>query len=342
VEALLEKTNRYYGVVLTAWRHSRILLAVLIASSACQENTGARFSFALLGDNPYGADFVPRFEALIDHVNATSPAWVIHVGDVKGTEPCSNELLESRFHLFQRFGAPFILTPGDNDWYDCREERMGSFDPDDRLALLRRLFFADPPPILAGSSAVERQSEVMSQFDEYVENVMWVRDGVVFATVHLVVTAPPLPDSARAQRRLEAALAWMDRVFAVASDLGAAGIFFATQADPWFASGLPFVLETLLSCRRCLAPAPGLAALYPFLVAHVKSFARPVVLAVGDTHVFRVDKPLYDPATRLMVENFTRVETFGHPDVHWVKVTVDTTAAFVFSFDQELVPANIR
>ena len=70
-------------------------------------------------------------------------------------------------------------------------------------------------------------------------------------------------------------------------------------------------------------------------------FGKPVVLAVGDTHVFRVDKPLYREDGSL-VESFTRVETFGSPYVHWVRVTVDPSDRQVFSFHQELVEENVR
>src|SRR5439155_12905748 len=58
------------------------------------------------------------------------------------------------------------------------------------------------------------------------------------------------------------------------------------------------------------------------------AFQKPVVLVYGDSHYFRIDKPLLDEQGRRL-ENFTRVETFGDNsanglnDVHWVKVLVD-------------------
>ena len=71
------------------------------------------------------------------------------------------------------------------------------------------------------------------------------------------------------------------------------------------------------------------------------AFDGPVVLAVGDTHVFRVDKPLYSADTGLLIENFTRVEPFGHPYVHWVRVRVDPLSDEVFSFQQQIVEDNV-
>ena len=66
----------------------------------------------------------------------------------------------------------------------------------------------------------------------------------------------------------------------------------------------------------------------------------------GDTHYFRVDKPLLDKDGKRL-ENFTRVETFGDNaanglnDVHWVKALVDPQSRDVFAFQAQTVPGNI-
>ena len=44
-----------------------------------------------------------------------------------------------------------------------------------------------------------------------------------------------------------------------------------------------------------------------------------------------------DPRT---VENFTRVEAFGSPYVHWVRIGVDPRDRDVFSFHPEVLPEN--
>ena len=65
----------------------------------------------------------------------------------------------------------------------------------------------------------------------------------------------------------------------------------------------------------------------------------------GDSHYFRIDKPLLD-ASGKRLENFTRVETFGdnaangNNDVHWVKALVDPRSRDVFAFQAQIVPAN--
>ncbi len=75
------------------------------------------------------------------------------------------------------------------------------------------------------------------------------------------------------------------------------------------------------------------------------AFRRPVALVNGDSHYFRIDKPLQDAQGR-RVENFTRVETFGDHqengdnDVRWLKVMVDPGSREVFSYQPQIVPAN--
>lgn len=41
------------------------------------------------------------------------------------------------------------------------------------------------------------------------------------------------------------------------------------------------------------------------------------------------------------IENFTRVETFGSPDVHWLRATVDFHDPNLFSFRPEIVKQNL-
>jgi hypothetical protein len=69
-------------------------------------------------------------------------------------------------------------------------------------------------------------------------------------------------------------------------------------------------------------------------------------LVHGDSHFFRIDKPLPPrvPGAPVLpsLENFTRVETFGTPNHHWLQVTVDPNNPNVFSFQQRIVPANTR
>ncbi|MBK7948421.1 MAG: hypothetical protein IPK00_06680 [Deltaproteobacteria bacterium] len=327
-----------------------VLLGFLPGAPPTAAAFGSGFDFALIGDMPYTPEDEVRFERLVRDVNGHRPRveWVLHVGDLRGggKSPCSNEVLAGRFARMQRFAEPFVLTPGDNDYLDCRKT-----DPHERLAYLRGLFFPDPDRTTGGKSMrVESQSR-RAGFEPFVENVMWEKKGVLFATIHaLGVDRMPDPHPDLTAARNAAAIAWIEAVFARARELGSPGVFLATQADPWMVTGPPAVARRV--CRGapesespCLAKRGGIEPLYDALENAVTAFGKPVVLATGDLHYFRVDKPLLVERTRgdedpRTLENFTRVEAFGSPYIHWVRIGVDPRDRDVFSFHPEVIPEN--
>ena len=73
----------------------------------------------------------------------------------------------------------------------------------------------------------------------------------------------------------------------------------------------------------------------------MEGYDKPVAFLHGDTHLHRVDKPLYSKKTNRIFENFTRVETFGNPDTHWVRISVDPADPQLFSFKAEIIPENV-
>ena len=119
------------------------------------------------------------------------------------------------------------------------------------------------------------------------------------------------------------------------------------QADPGF--DLSDATRAPLRDPRTLVETDGqpdghhdvLVAFRDLIVA----YGKPVVYVHGDSHYFRIDKPLLDASGRRL-ENFTRVETFGdnqgngNNDVHWVKALVDPSSRDVFAFQPQIVPAN--
>ena len=83
-----------------------------------------QFSFALLGDGPYGEAAEAEYDNMIDHINSdVDLKFVVHIGDVKGgSELCSDELLTRRYEQFQGFAKPFLYTPGDNGTFLARSD----------------------------------------------------------------------------------------------------------------------------------------------------------------------------------------------------------------------------
>jgi hypothetical protein len=136
---------------------------------------------------------------------------------------------------------------------------------------------------------------------------------------------------AEVQAREAAALAWIDTVFDRARLDRSAGVLIAMQANP------NFELPSTDRARQ------GFNAVLARLTAQAIAFGKPVVVAHGDSHYFRVDKPLLAPTATSgtqMLENVTRVENFGAAAVHWVEVTVDPRDPAVFRFQSKVVDAN--
>ncbi|MGR9053564.1 MAG: hypothetical protein ACU84J_13035, partial [Gammaproteobacteria bacterium] len=267
--------------------------------------------------------------------------WVMHAGDIKnGSTLCSNEIFEDRLQRFQRFEIPFVLTPGDNEWTDCHRANNGAYQPLERLAVLREMFYPVP-----GVTLGQKTMPVDTQADdplhsEFVENTRWMEQHVMFATLHVVGSNNGLApfqsrntvfdDDAEVARRIEAATAWLAETFAEAEVQGARGVLVLFQADPNFE--LP-------------QGDPGRVGFEEVLTAlerHTIAFKKPVVFAHGDSHFFRVDKPMQGTLSKRLIENATRAETFGAGNVHWIRVVVDPNSEQVFSFVQEIVEPNLE
>ena len=280
------------------------------------------FEFGVIGDYPYTPDQVPQFDRLVQDVNAHHPAFVLHVGDV-GAQPCTDAALSTSLGAIGRLAMPVIYTPGDNEWTDCHQSGN---DPVARLARVRQLFFPTDQSLGQKTLTVVRQSA------DYPENSRFAFGGVTFVAVHEVGSgngAGRTPEAdAEAAARQAAGLAWVKAGFDAATSSASKGIVLFFQADPNFDLYGLGVRNAHTELLRALA-------------RESVQFKRPVLLVHGDTHVFRVDKALVDPGDRRPIDNVTRLENFGSPDVHWSRVTVDPTTPELFTFAPMIVAANV-
>jgi hypothetical protein len=274
-------------------------------------NAPGTFSFAVLGDAPYYFWEDLQFRLVLRAIDKHELTEVIHVGDIFWN-PCSDAMYRMVRNRFNRLRHPVIYTPGDNEWSDCWEAQSGGYAPLERLATLRRMFFADPSHSLG-----RKRIALTSQSGEFVENVRWRHDGLLFATIHLTGNGnamKPFPtrtaaDDAEAQRRMNAAVAWVRATFAEAGNATAVVIAFHANLD----DGRPYL---------------------PFINAleeEAARFRRPVLIVHGDDHRFTVDHPL-------RARNITRMMVPGSHDVGWVRVIVRPGAASPFAFESHIVP----
>ena len=326
-----------------------IVLAGFALLSGCAGS--GRFEIALIGDQQYSAESEVQFPHLMDDLNRSDVSFVVHIGDFKaGTfMPCDDALLRSRRNQFDVSRHPFIFTPGDNDWTDCHFPKAGGFDPIERLAKLREIFYPDNRSLGQRKLTLEQQSGD-PRYAKFRENARWRQGGVLFATLHIVGSNNNLgrapEQDAEYRERSAANLAWLKDTFDVAKREGSRAVALFTQANPRFEYLFPKGRVRALGLGAPPNAPSGYADFVPALEAEVVAFGKPVVLLHGDTHYYRVDKPLFrtgetSPGDRgRQIENFTRVEVHGFPDAHWVRILVDPDDAAVFSFKEQIVERN--
>jgi hypothetical protein len=223
------------------------------------------------------------------------------------------------------FEDPLVYTPGDNEWTDCHRVNNGGYDPLERLAAVRALFFADPGQALGGRpKALDHQAEL-------VENVRWVESRVAFATLHVIgsnnglapwtglgLTAPTAAQSAEVAARVAADIDWVDQTFDVAESAGLPGIVLAMQADTWDP-----------------APASAQQAVVDRIAERTAAFDGEVLLLQGDSHIFTVDDPLELP-------NFSRIVVHGETlPFEYLRLTVDPVHGDLFSWTRVPVAPNV-
>jgi hypothetical protein len=309
---------------------------------------GQPHALGVWGDVPYSdvqtASGVPN---LIADMNGQRLAFSVHNGDIKAGGSRCDDPVYARFEAFlNSLEAPAMYTPGDNEWTDCDRDAAGAYDSEERLGHLRSTLFD------GSRSFGQRRIRLSVQEAPYVENRRWRVDRVVYATLHVVGSDNNLgdvaPDPEEWAARDTATNEWLRETFDRAERARAAGLLLVIQANPGFDLSDP--TRAPLRDPRTLLASPsgqpdGFTNFLRILREETIAFRRPVVLVHGDSHYFRIDKPLQDEQGRRL-ENFTRLETpgdnaqNGNNDVHWVKVIADPRSREVFSFQPQVVPAN--
>jgi hypothetical protein len=319
------------------------------------------YAIGLWGDLPYSAaQETQGLPNLFADMNAAQLAFTVHDGDLKAgsNSPCDDALYMRALGWFNSLEGAAMFTPGDNDWTDCDRASNGGFDPRERLDRERAIFFGTSFSL--GTHPLRQDVQTSAPLclgatgpTPCVENRRWTFKGVTYATVNVqgscnnLCDTPPTGDPAEYAARNAADLAWLDETFAAAKADGSAAVMIIGQADPGFDKSDP--TRAPLRDSRTLVEADGAPDGYKDFLTRLRDltidFRKPVVYVHGDSHYFRVDKPLLDGQGR-RVENFTRVETFGDNaatglnDVQWVKALVDPQSRDVFAFQAQIVPGN--
>jgi hypothetical protein len=343
-------------------------------------------TYAVYGDAPYGTSPTDTSEflatpAFIDSVNADPDvSLVAHVGDIhSGKQFCTEAYDKSVASLWTRYDDPLVYTPGDNEWTDCHKaaEGGGTYDsntqqikyvtdpatglpidyasgnPVANLDLIRSIFFPAPGQTLGGGhmrvlSQAQLPNPLHPADRNYVENVMWSSDDVLFVTLDVPGgsnndTDPwygaPAMSPQQAQEvsdRTGADLRWLNDAFTIAQLTRMKSVMIMVQADMWDLDG------------KTTDHLAAYDSLVDSIATHTTSYGRPVLLINGDSHIYRSDNPLSPTAPCVIegaggvegpcasanpnhpgydVSNFHRIVVHGSTfPLEWLKLTIDPGA----------------
>ncbi|MCQ8192738.1 metallophosphoesterase [Streptomyces rugosispiralis] len=311
----------------------------LCAGPAAADSGEGRYTFAVIGDIPYGSAEIADFPKVIDQINADPDVrFVDHLGDIKdGSSVCDDAYFKMIKSDFDRFEDPLVYTVGDNEWTDCHRPNNGGYNPLERLATIRKVFFPHP-----GRTLGENSVPVTSQAAQgYPENVGYRRAGVSFAALHIVGsnndmapwtgnTAPTPEQTAEAKGRTAAVVRLIHETFDAARRHHDKAVTLLTQADMFD----PTVKDPAFADYSAFQP------IVKAIADESAAFRGPVYLLNGDSHVYNSDKPLDGGSKWLSfygvgnpAPNLSRVTVDGSSNAdNWLKVTVKPGSKQVLSW----------
>ncbi len=325
--------------------------AALLPVGGAVAQTVTPFSVALWGDLPYAKNNDgPKMKRLIDHMNAADIAFSIFDGDTKdGSSECTDASYRDTVAMCESLKRPMIYVPGDNEWTDCHRVNNGGYDNLERLAHIRKTMFATNQSFGQTKLTLEQQGKPGEKF---AENTRLLHNGILFIGLNIPGSnnnkvldekdctnksarkaEQCAADNAEYEERDAANIAWMKEAFAQAKAKKLPGLVITIQADLGF--DLP---ETEGKDERKAPGFDGYDRFIDALVAETRAYDGQVLLVHGDTHFFKVDKPFINQAN--LIPNLTRVETFGSPNAHWVRVDVNPAAPELFVVHPVIVPGN--
>ncbi len=319
---------------------------------------GGVFEIAVMADMPY-RELTGGLGRVKAEINAANVDFVVHSGDFKALNtPCSNEYYQEMLNQFNSISHPVFYTPGEKDWSICSRADNGRYYPEERLATLRRLFASGNQSLGQNPLILKRQTDVQIGYG-YPENTVWQYRTITFATLHVIGNDNGLKDPASyssdpsieiqlgGQRerevaaRTDGALAWLDYVFTAAKEAQSGGVVLFMHASY---PGWDYGNSKNTSTAASMGNDAALKRITDRLTALSAGLGRPVALVHGDGQRFRADKPLLYHSALRNAHAFTRIETFGGENMHWVRIRIDTNPpnSAMFTAKPEMVAGNGR
>jgi hypothetical protein len=305
-------------------------------------------------NDPYGKIYASFRDSINDHVAKNNVQLTFHTGDIKsGNSPCI-PLYYNRFaDLANSINVPTLLTLGDNEWTDCH--RSG-YNPIERLQYVRNRFYNSATTSTSSNNRVLNRlggggklisiSHFGQYSSPYIENQYIIRDGIIFAPLHVVgsnnnfrnagcaaslnaVDKNCVKANAEYIARDEAVMQALRIVFQKAKSQELKGIMIIIQAHFWGGN-----------TEQCNALGISVENAASSVASGYKNFVRTfmeevsqyhdigdVVVVHGDAHFFRECHPtVYNNVAFVMVP--------GSAEVSWLLANIDSERSLgsVFSF----------
>ena len=311
---------------------------------------------------PLGVPGRSKSNEMIRAINAAGVAFTIHDGDTKsGSTECRSSIVSATLAQFNGlpdtatnpgFDRPIVYTPGDNEWTDCHRFAFGKVPatelpaiPLAKLDELRKTFFTT-------SRSQGRATIALATQTGYPENARWQQGAVIYVTINQPGSnnnfcspnqnTTVCDEGGEATMRNAANMTWLKRAFKYAHEHDGEAVVITGQGNPNFEANAAVDLPTydLNGYNEFLATVRDLT----------KRFEGQVVYVHGDSHAMTFDHPLTDAAdlrdpvqvrNAKPIANFTRIETSGKEDSHWVKMTVYDDGPMLLTFEPMIVSANL-
>ena len=320
-------------------------VAVPSAASAAPADAARRgddpYTFAVVGDIPYGDAQIARFPSVVQQIDA-DPAvqWVDHLGDIKsGSSVCSDAYFTMIKKDFDAFEDPLVYTTGDNEWVDCHRTNNGGYNPLERLAKLREIFFPQPGVTLGRHPARVRSQAALG----LPEDVSWERADVAFAALDVQgsnnslapwtgKTAPTPEQTVEVLSRTSAVVLQIHETFARAKREHLRAVVLLQQAD-MFDPTVP---------NPAFADSYGFTPIVAAIAREAAAYRGPVYLFNGDSHVYTADRPLASGSSWLSfygvttaADNLTRITVDGSTKVdNYLRVTVHERGTDILTWEK--------
>ena len=273
----------------------RLLLFCFFITSVTGCTAPGAVRFAAIGDTPYfeSDSELAVVSSALDKMDKADIPFVIHIGDIirSGTS-CSRKLFEQRGNIFAKSPIPFMITIGDNEFVDCKNNFAAR-------RLFRDVILKDPPvsQTITGTNEDVEPLNVTRQ-NSMIENVTWSYKDVGF----IMLVFPDFPGnyalkSSEINKILRNNIKFLIENLNRAKKNNYKAVVIAMHSSP-VTCGLDICFEFSKVFRR-----------------EIISFAKPVLLINGSNHENKFVKAGY-----MGVSNLWHLRPGSEPGELWPEI----------------------